>query len=75
MKLDAAGNLGWAETFGGAGGDSGSGIAVDSTGAVSLAGSYQQTVDFDPNPLATYNLTTAGTFRNAFRLRLLQVSS
>jgi len=73
VKLTAAGNYSWGETFGGTGSDYGYGIAVDPTGAVHLAGSYEGTVDFDPNPLATYNLTTPGTFANAFRLRLLQV--
>ncbi|MSR56778.1 MAG: hypothetical protein EXS05_03795 [Planctomycetaceae bacterium] len=73
LKLTAAGNFSWAETFGGTGNDVGFGIAVDSSGVVHLAGAYGNTVDFDPDPLAIYNLTTPGTFRNGFRLRLRQV--
>jgi hypothetical protein len=73
VKLTGAGNFSWGETFGGTGNDYGFGIAVDPAGFVHLAGGYQNTVDFDPDPLATYNLTNPGTFRNGFRLRLGQV--
>jgi len=79
VKLTAAGNYSWGETFGGTGYDGGFaltdgiGIDVDSTGTVHLVGAYEEAVDFDPNPMATYNLINPGTFRNAFRLRLLQV--
>lgn len=73
VKLTAAGNYSWAETFGGTGNDYGFGVAVDPTGVVHLAGGYQNTVDFDPDPLGVYNLTNPGAFRNGFRLRLRQV--
>lgn len=69
LKLDSLGNFGWAESFGGTGGDIGAGIAVDSSGDVYLVGYYQGTVDFDPTT-GTYNLTNPGDFRNAFRVRL-----
>jgi Beta-propeller repeat len=72
VKLTAAGNLNWAEAFGGTGVDAAHGIAVDSAGTVFLAGFYNGTVDFDPDPLAVYNLTAPGTFNNGFRLRLRQ---
>jgi hypothetical protein len=71
VKLTSAGNYSWAETFGGTGADTGFGIAVDPTGGVHLAGYYEATVDFDPDPLNTYYLTAPA--RNAFRLRLEQV--
>jgi hypothetical protein len=72
MKLSSAGNLAWAETFGGSGRDVGLGIAVDALGVIHLAGYYADTVDFDPDPLSTYYLTTpTGIFRG-FRLRLRQ---
>ena len=47
-KLDATGNLVWAKAVGGAGSDSGYGIALDANN-VYLTGSYEQTVDFNPN--------------------------
>jgi hypothetical protein len=71
VKLTASGNYSWAETFGGTGNDIGFGIAVDPTGGIHLAGQYEGTVDFDPDPLDTYYLTAP--VRNAFRLRLRQV--
>lgn len=76
VKLTAAGNYSWAETFGGTGLDIGFGIAVDATGSVHLAGRYFGMVDFDP--ASTHDgdtdiLTTAGTYSNAFRLWLEQV--
>ena len=70
VKLTAAGNYSWAETFGGTGDDIGFGIAVDTAGTVHIAGYYQNTIDFDPDPLSTYYLTAPGTFRNAFLLKL-----
>jgi hypothetical protein len=61
VKLDAAGNFGWGTSFGGPGADIGFKIAVDTTGAVYIAGSYQQTVDFNPDPNGTpEDLTSAG---------------
>ena len=72
VKLTAAGNSSWAYTFGGTGDESGRGIAVDTAGTVHIAGWYQNTIDFDPDPLATYYLTT-GALRNGFLLRLRQV--
>jgi len=69
MQLTAAGNFGWAETFVGA---SCNGIAVDPSGVVHVAGMYRGTVDFDPDPDATANLTTTAPW-NGFRLRLRQV--
>jgi hypothetical protein len=72
VQFTSDGNLSWAETFGSAEYDVGSGVAVDSTGVVHLAGWYLGTIDFDPDPLATYLLTNPGTFNNAFRVRLGQ---
>lgn len=70
LKLDAAGNFGWAETFGGTGADFGSGIAVDAAGTIHMAGRYIGTVDFDPDPLDAYELTTPGTYSNLFLVKL-----
>jgi hypothetical protein len=73
VKLTSAGNFSWAESFGGTGYDQGRGIAVDSTGKVHIAGAFEDSVDFDPDPISTYVLTTPGEYRNAFLLRLGQV--
>jgi len=72
LKLTPTGNLDWAETFGGTGTDAALGLAVDSLGVIHLAGYFQYTVDFDPNPLATYYLASPSTMSCAFRLRLRQ---
>jgi uncharacterized membrane protein YqhA len=60
-KLDAAGNFVWAKHIGGAGGDAGASIAIDSAGSgnVFTTGSFFGTVDFDPGA-GTFNLTMAG---------------
>lgn len=72
MNLNAAGDFGWAHTFGSTGGDVGWGVAVDGAGTAYLAGIYTGTVDFDPDPLAIYELTTPGVKGNAFLLKLNQ---
>ena len=71
VKLTAAGNYSWGESFGGTGSDRAFGIAVDPNFDVHLAGNYQNMVDFDPTT-GTYYLTTNGVSK-AFRLRLRQV--
>lgn len=73
VKLTSAGAFSWGYAIGGTGSDGAGGIAVDATGVVHVAGYYQGTVDFDSDPLATYNLTNPGPFNNGFRLRLRQV--
>jgi hypothetical protein len=71
VKLNSAGNFAWVETFGSTGSDMGTGIAVDAAGVIHIAGSYQYTVDFDPEPNLAFELTS--NFRSkALRLRLLQ---
>ncbi|MEQ8908604.1 MAG: SBBP repeat-containing protein [Vicingaceae bacterium] len=59
QKLDATGNLLWAKSFGGFAFDVGNSIAVDASGNVYTAGSFQLTVDFDPGP-GIANLISAG---------------
>jgi hypothetical protein len=58
-KLDNSGNFLWAKAMGGADGDYGLGIAVDSGANVYTAGFFADTVDFDPGP-GTFNLVSAG---------------
>ena len=65
-----AGSFAWAETFGGSENDYGWGVTVDPSGLVYLTGSYKGTVDFDPSPLATNNLTSTAT--NLFLVKLRQ---
>lgn len=60
QKLDASGNLVWAQTMGGAESEFGSDIAVDGAGNVYTTGYFEDTVDFDPGP-GTLNLTSAGS--------------
>jgi hypothetical protein len=58
-KLDSSGALVWAKSFGGASGDIGRDIAVDSSGNIYTTGYFNGTVDFDPGA-GTSNLTSAG---------------
>ena len=58
-KLDASGNLVWAKALGGTGADQAFGIAVDDSGNVYTAGSFEGTADFDPG-VDVFDLTSAG---------------
>jgi LPXTG-site transpeptidase (sortase) family protein len=58
-KLDSDGNFLWAKQFGGIYNESVEGIAVAADGSVTLAGTFDETVDFDPGP-GTAFLTSAG---------------
>lgn len=48
QKLDTAGNLIWARTFGGGGFDQASTIKLDQAGNIYVSDFFQNTVDFDP---------------------------
>ncbi|MES2590943.1 MAG: ELWxxDGT repeat protein [Bacteroidota bacterium] len=48
-KLDDAGNFLWAKALSGTGFENASGVATDISGNIYLTGSFEQTVDFDPN--------------------------
>ena len=56
QKLDSMGNLLWVKTFGSVGGESGTSIALDSSGNVYITGYFTWTVDFDPS-IGVINLT------------------
>ena len=70
-KFSSAGTFAWAVSFGGSGSDRSEGIAVDAAGNVYLAGYYSDTVDFDPDPLASHRLTSAGA-NDIFLVKLKQ---
>jgi RHS repeat-associated protein len=59
LKLDSSGKLLWAKQVGGPGFDQAYGLTLDQTGNVFSAGSFQNTVDFDPGAGA-FNLSSAG---------------
>jgi len=59
QKVDAGGNLLWANRMGGAGVETGNSLAVDGSGNVYTTGSFGGTVDFDPG-VGVYNLTSLG---------------
>ncbi|MFI5219763.1 MAG: T9SS type A sorting domain-containing protein [Bacteroidia bacterium] len=50
----------WAKSIGGTGDDLGSSIAIDVSGNVYTTGYFEGTVDFDPDLLGNFNLTSAG---------------
>jgi hypothetical protein len=59
-KLDINGNFVWAKKIGGTSNDIGRSIAIDGAGNINVTGSFQGSVDFDPNAGVT-NLTSAGS--------------
>lgn len=61
QKLDAAGNLLWVKSMGGADYDFGNAITIDATGNLYVTGAFQTTADFDPGAVTT-NLVSAGDY-------------
>lgn len=61
-KLDASGNFLYAKTIGGISMDHAYSIALDTSGNVYITGLYAATVDFDPDSLGSFILTSAGSF-------------
>ncbi len=61
LKLDPAGALVWARSFGGDASDEAFSIAVDDVGNVYTAGWYVETVDFDPGLGVASFTSTGGT--------------
>lgn len=60
-KMDAAGDLVWAKTFGGTNADVGNGISADNNGNVYVTGQFYNSGDFDPGT-GTVNLSSNGQF-------------
>jgi len=57
-KLDAAGNFSWGKSIGGLSQQHAYGIVTDDSANLYITGHYQGTIDFDPDPVSTYFLTT-----------------
>lgn len=70
-KFNAAGAVDWASTFGGTGSELCSCVALGEDGTISKAGAYGTTVDFEPDPVATHELTNP-KYANMFLLKLRQ---
>lgn len=68
FKLDASGNLSWAEHFKGLLAEIGQSIALDATGNVYATGSFKSVVDFDPGT-NKFELTSVG-LEDVFILKL-----
>ncbi len=69
MKLNAKGALVWVKRIGAIGGQSGNSICLDKWGNIIVTGDFSQTVDFNPDPTKTFNLTFSGN-EDAFVLKL-----
>jgi len=67
-KLDVAGNFVWAKRIGGVSQDYARSINIDALGNIYFTGSFEGTVDFDPN-LGIFNLTSVGS-RDIFVIKL-----
>ncbi|WP_406699030.1 tandem-95 repeat protein [Singulisphaera sp. Ch08] len=63
-RFSATGDLVWAKGFGSIQAENASAIAVDAAGNVFVAGTFAGAVDFNPNPTATFNLSSQGTETN-----------
>jgi len=59
IRFDADGQFRWVQTFGGAMDDFANGVAIDSSGKLFVAGTFRDTVDFDPSA-STNMLASAG---------------
>lgn len=57
VKLDAAGNFGWARSMGGKIESTGGVMTIDASGNIYTTGSFKFQTDFDPELLTVYNLT------------------
>lgn len=68
LQLSSSGSFAWAKSFGGSGDDYVRSIDLDAGGNVLLAGSFQNTADFDPGS-AAFSLTSKG-LSDVFVLKL-----
>lgn len=70
LELNAAGEFGWVEAFGGPGTDMAYGLAIAPNGDICVAGYFGETVDFDPDPVGVCNLMSPGKHPSGFLIRL-----
>jgi hypothetical protein len=68
LKLDSTGNFQWAKSFGGASTEISKGLCADNSNDYYISGTFDNTVDFDPN-VGIYNLTSTGGW-NSYLLKL-----
>jgi len=61
-KYDPFGNFVWANHYGGIGFDVGGGIDIAPDGNIYIVGTFNETVDFDPDPSQAFFLTSNGGF-------------
>ena len=65
-KFNNSGNLLWADRIGGIGSsnsdDYGNSVSIHDNGTISVIGSFQGTVDFNPHPLNTHYETASGGY-------------
>lgn len=60
MKLDANGDLVWANGYGSTGGDFTHTVTADHTGYIYMAGLFEGSIDFDPDVTESTTLTSSG---------------
>jgi len=58
--LDTNANYILSKSYGGIGEDEGSSIFLNDNGNMSIAGRFNNTVDFDPSPISTYTISSVG---------------
>lgn len=69
LKLDPNSNFIWAKKIGSTGNDFSTQIELDNAGNIYIRGTFNGTIDFNPDPLVTFNLT-ATTSNTPFILKL-----
>lgn len=70
LKLDSSGNFMWAKRIGGPGDDKGNSIILDASDNVYSIGSFEGTVDFNPDTNANFNFTSTGVNGDIYTLKL-----
>jgi hypothetical protein len=68
VKLDSSGDFQWAQTYGDTLTDNGKSIEADALGAIYVSGTFERTVDFDPNG-SNFSMTSNG-LEDIFVLKL-----
>lgn len=69
LKMDSSLNHVWSKVLAGAGWDYSAGLEIDNSGNIYIGGTFVSTVDFDPSPSSTFNVTVSGA-RDAFIQKL-----